>query len=69
MKEKSKTIIRKYFNGIDIKYESNNPELLCNDGKILKAVNSDTKVSYKVTVTYNGKTKTFEKETIVKPIV
>lgn len=62
-------IIRKYFNGIDIQYESNNPELLSNDGKILKAVNSDTKVSYKVTVTYNDKTKTFEKETIVKPIV
>lgn len=64
----SEYIIRKYFNGIDIKYESNNPDILSNEGKILKAVNSDTKVSYKVIVKYGDIEKTYEKSTIIKPI-
>lgn len=59
--------ILKYLPGVSISYESNNPELLNNEGKILQAVNEDTKVSYKVTVSYNGETKTYQKETIIKP--
>ncbi len=60
-------IIRKYLSGVKFEYESNNPDLLANDGTILKQVNEETKVSYKVTVTFNGVTKTYEKITIIKP--
>ena len=61
-------IIKTYLPGVEIKYESHNPELLGNDGYILQEVTKDTKVSYTVTVTFEGVTKTFEKETIIKPI-
>jgi hypothetical protein len=61
-------IIKTYLPGIQIKYESHNPDLLSNEGYILKEVTKDTKVSYTVTITYNGETKTFDKETIIKPI-
>ena len=60
-------IIAKYLEGITFKYESNNPDILSNEGKILKTVTTDTKVSYKVTVSYKGETKTFELSTIIKP--
>lgn len=59
--------ILKYLPGISITYESNNTDLLDNEGKILKAVNKDTMVSYKVTVSYNGITKSYQKETLIKP--
>ena len=61
-------IIKTYLPGVEIKYESHNPELLGNDGYILQEVTKDTKVTYTVTVTFEGVTKTFEKETIIKPI-
>lgn len=61
-------IIKNFLPGASFVYESNNPELLSNEGYVLKEVTTDTKVSYKVTVTFNGETKTFEKETIIKPI-
>lgn len=61
-------IIKKFLNGISFKYESNNPDILSNDGKILKAVTTDTTVSYKVTVSFNGKEKTMVKTTVIKPI-
>lgn len=59
--------ILKYLSGISITYESNNPELLNNEGKVLQAVTKDTEVSYKVTISYNGETKTYDKTTIIKP--
>ena len=59
-------IITKYLEGITFKYESNNPDILSNDGKILKTVNVDTNVSYKVTVSYKGETKTYELNTLIK---
>lgn len=59
--------ILKYLPGVSITYESNDPDLLTNEGKILKAVNEDTEVSYKVTVSYKGDTKTYEKTTLIKP--
>ena len=61
-------IIKKYLSDISFKYESNNPDILSNEGKILKAVTTDTTVSYKVTVSFNGQEKTLEKTTVIKPI-
>ena len=59
-------IIAKYLEGITFKYESNNPDILSNDGKILKTVTTDTTVSYKVTVSYKGETRTYELSTVIK---
>ncbi len=60
-------IITKYLEGISFKYESHNPELLSNEGKILQAVTQDTEVSYTVTVSYKGQTKSYTLSTIIKP--
>ena len=60
-------IITKYLDGISFKYESHNPDILSNEGKILQTVTQDTKVSYDVTVTYKGVTKTYTLFTIIKP--
>ena len=57
----------KYLDGISFKYESHNPDILSNEGKILQTVTQDTKVSYDVTVTYKGVTKTYTLFTIIKP--
>ena len=61
-------IIKKYIPNIKLEYTSNNPDLLDNTGKILKEVTTDTKVSYTVKATLGTETKTFEFETIIKPI-
>lgn len=61
-------IIKKYLPNVKITYNSHEPDLLSNDGKILKAVNSDTTVTYDVTITYNGETKTYTLKTLIKPI-
>lgn len=61
-------IIHKYLTNIKFEYTSNNPELLSNQGKILKAVSEPTTVSYTVKVTYNGQVKEFNKTTIINPI-
>ena len=61
-------LIKKYLPGVKIVYETNNPDILDNNGKILKEVTAPTKVSYKVTVEFEGTTKVFEKETVIKPI-
>jgi len=61
-------IIKKYLPTASFVYESNNPNIMDDSGMILKAVTEETTVSYKVTVTYNGVTKSFEKETVIKPI-
>ena len=41
---------------IKIEYVSNNPDILDNNGNILKYVESDTEVSYTVKATFDGKT-------------
>ena len=61
-------IIKKYLPNLSITYKSNNPDIMNNDGKVLKAVNSDTEVSYTVTASFNGVTKTFNMTTVIKPI-
>lgn len=61
-------IIKKYLPELSITYKSNNPDIMNNDGKVLKAVNSDTEVSYTVTASFNGVTKTFNMSTVIKPI-
>lgn len=65
---KTEYIIRKYLSDIAITYVSNNPDIMNNEGKILKEVATDTEISYSVTITVNGTTKTYEKTTIVKPL-
>ncbi len=61
-------IIAKYLPGVSFTYESKNPNLLDNEGKILQAVNQETTVQYSVTVSYNGVTKSYDLATVVKPI-
>ena len=48
-------------------YKSNNPDILGNDGYLLKYVTKDTKVSYSVTVTYGGETVTKTYTTTIHP--
>ena len=60
--------IAKYLPGVSFTYESKNVSIMDNEGKILQAVTQETNVQYSVTVTFNGKTKTFDLSTTVKPI-
>ena len=48
-------------------YKSNNPDILGNDGYLLKYVTKDTNVSYSVTVTYGGETVTKTYTTTIHP--
>lgn len=61
-------IICKYMNNIKFEYTSNDPTILSNEGKILKAVTEKTTVSYKVKVTFNGNSKEFTKTATINPI-
>lgn len=60
-------IIKKYLDGITFEYTSNNPDILANDGKILKKVTEVTEVSYSVKVTYGDQTKTYNLSTKILP--
>ncbi len=60
--------ILKYMPNIKLEYTSNNPSILSNSGKILKMVTEKTTVSYDVKITFNGKTETFTKETVIMPV-
>ena len=57
--------IIKYLPDLKVEYTSLNPDILANDGQILKYVDDETKVKYSVKASYNGQT--FEKtyETII----
>ena len=59
-------IIRKMPNA-KFTYKSNNPDILGNDGYLLKYVTKDTSVSYSVTVTYGGETVTKTYTTVIHP--
>lgn len=62
-------IIGKYMSDIKFEYTSNDPTILSNEGKVLKAVTEPTTVSYKVKVTFNGSSQEFTKTTTINPIV
>ena len=57
--------IIKYLPDLKVEYTSLNPDILANDGQILKYVDTETKVKYSVKASYNGQS--FEKtyETII----
>lgn len=51
---------RQHLSGVEFVWESLNPEVLDNTGKVVNHPGPATNVSYKVTVTYNGETRVFE---------
>jgi hypothetical protein len=48
-------------------YKSNNPDILDNNGNLLKYVSEETVISYDVTIEFNGKTISRTYQTTVFP--
>ena len=59
--------ILKSLPNVKFTYKSNNPDILDNEGNILKYVTSETQISYDVTVEFEGKTLTKTFTTTVYP--
>lgn len=53
--------------GLKLSYTSNNPDILDNEGRILKYVTEATKVSYTVSAEFNGVKSNFTFETTINP--
>lgn len=55
-------------NGVTFKWTSLSPEIMDDTGKIINHPGNETVVKYKVDVTYNGETKTFEFSSILNAL-
>jgi len=55
-------------NGVTFKWTSLNPEIMDDTGKIINHPGNETVVKYKVDVTYQGETKTFEFSSILNEL-
>lgn len=60
--------ILKYLPDLDVTYTSNNPDVVDNNGNILKYVTEKTEVSYDVKVMYERKEYKYNYKTIINPI-
>ena len=60
-------LIVKYLPEVKFTYLSHNPDILSNEGYLLKYVTEPTEVSYDVTVEYSGQIITKTYKTLIKP--
>ena len=54
------------YQGYEIKFESHNPDILDNNGRIIKQPDATTTVSYTITITKDGKTESITLSSIVQ---